>query len=130
VEDWGVDWQVKAIRGATTATANTKEAMRQAVMELLDELERHNKIDPDAIISAVFSTTRDLDAIFPAQIARETRPSWDGVALMDLQQMHVEGSLIRCIRFLIHANVPSDTKVAHIYLQGAEKLRPDLILSP
>jgi chorismate mutase len=125
-----VDWQCKAIRGATTATANTKEAMRAAVTELLDELERHNAIvDPDTIVSAIFSTTRDLDAIFPAQIARETRPNWDGVALMDLQQMYVEGSLPRCIRFLIHANVPVGTKVNHIYLQEAAKLRPDLVLS-
>jgi chorismate mutase len=44
---------------------------------------------------------------------------------MDVQQMHVEGSLPRCIRFLIHANLPADTKVYHPYLRGASNLRPD-----
>jgi chorismate mutase len=129
-EDSDVGWQTKAIRGATTAKANTPEAMRAAVMELLDELEKRNSIDPDTIVSVIFSTTKDLDAIFPAQIARETRPSWDGVALMDLQQMHVQGSLPLCIRFLIHANLPVGAKVEHIYLQGAVKLRPDLFSAP
>jgi chorismate mutase len=120
-----VDWQVRAIRGATTASANTVEAIREAVTELLDELETRNQFDPDDIISAIFTTTRDLDAIFPASIARE-RPHWDNVALLDVQQMHVEGSLERCIRFLIHVNTPvSKLEIYHPYLRGAKNLRPD-----
>ncbi len=120
-----VDWQVRAIRGATTASANTVEAIREAVTELLDELEARNHFDPDDIISAVFTTTRDLDAIFPASIARE-RPHWDNVALLDVQQKHVEGSLERCIRFLIHVNTPvSKLEIYHPYLGGAKNLRPD-----
>ncbi len=101
-----MDWRVRAIRGATTAEENTVEAIREAVMELLDELEAHNELDKSEIISTIFTTTRDLDAIFPAAIAR-SRPDWDNVALLDLQQMHVEGGLERCIRFLIHINLPA-----------------------
>jgi chorismate mutase len=124
-----VDWQVRAIRGATTASANTVEAIREAVTELLDELETRNHFDPDDIISAIFTTTRDLDAIFPASIARE-RPHWDNVALLDVQQMHVEGSLQRCIRFLIHVNTPvSKLEIYHPYLRGAKNLRPDWSLT-
>ncbi|HIK55636.1 MAG TPA: chorismate mutase [Synechococcales cyanobacterium M55_K2018_004] len=122
-------WQVRAIRGATTASANTKEAIREAVTELLDELERLNPIDPNDIISVTFSVTRDLDAIFPAAIARE-RPHWENVPLLDVQQMHVEGSLERCIRFLIHINLPVRTEIRHPYLNGAKMLRPDWSMAP
>jgi len=119
------EWKVRAIRGATTASENTVEAIREAVTELLDELEQRNHLDPEDIISAVFSTTQDLDAIFPASIARE-RPNWDNVALLDVQQMYVEGSLPRCIRFLIHVNTANPNwEIVHPYLRQAQNLRPD-----
>jgi len=123
-----VEWRVQAIRGATTVSENSIEAIREAVTELLDELENHNQIAPEQIISTTFSVTRDLDAIFPAAIARQ-RPHWNNVPLLDVQQMHVEGSLERCIRFLIHVNMPEThaQKIVHTYLRGAKKLRPDLI---
>lgn len=124
-----MEWRVRAIRGATTASENTVEAIREAVAELLDELEAHNQLDPEEIISAIFTTTQDLDAIFPAAIARE-RPRWDNVALLDVQQMHVEKSLERCIRCLLHVNLPtSHVKVYHPYLRHAKNLRPDWSLA-
>ncbi len=120
---------MRAIRGATTASENTVEAIREAVMELLDELEAYNQIDHDHIISAIFTTTRDLDAIFPAAIARQ-RPRWNNLALLDLQQMHVEGSLKRCIRCLVHVNMPaSKLQIYHPYLRKAKNLRPDWSLA-
>ncbi|WP_313942124.1 MULTISPECIES: chorismate mutase [Calothrix] len=119
-----MDWQMRAIRGATTVSENTIEAMREAVTELLDELESRNNLQPKDIISVTFSVTKDLDAIFPAAIAR-TRPDWDGVAMLDVQQMHVEGSLQRCIRFLIHVYLPISAPIYHIYLRHAANLRPD-----
>ena len=122
-------WRVRAIRGATTASENTKEAIREAVIELLDELEAYNQLDPDEIVSATFTVTKDLDAIFPAAIARE-RSHWANVPLIDVQQMHVEGSLPRCIRFLIHFNTPDpDVKIHHPYLRQAKNLRPDWSLA-
>jgi len=124
-----VEWRVRAIRGATTVSENTEAAIREAVHELLDELESTNSIDPDLIISATFSVTRDLDVIFPASIARQ-RPHWINVPLLDVQQMHVEGSLPRCIRFLIHINTPNPLLVIHHpYLRQAKSLRPDLAFS-
>lgn len=119
-----MEWRLRAIRGATTVSENTVEAMREAVTELLDELEGRNQLQPEDMISVTFSVTRDLDAIFPAAIARP-RPGWDNVAMLDVQQMHVEGSLQRCIRFLIHAYLPVSVPVYHIYLREATKLRPD-----
>lgn len=113
-----------AIRGATTVPENTVEAMRQAVMELLDELEKRNQLHPTDIISVTFSVTRDLNATFPAAIAR-SRSHWDNVPMLDVQEMHVDGSLERCIRFLVHAYLPTSAQIYHTYLRHAEKLRPD-----
>jgi len=120
-----VGWKMRAIRGATTASDNTVEAIREAVTELLDELENHNSIDTDDIVSVTFSATRDLDAVYPAAIARE-RPHWQNVALLDVQQMYVEGSLEHCIRCLIHINTPEPyVRIHHSYLRQAKHLRPD-----
>lgn len=124
-----MEWRVRAIRGATTASENSVQAIREVVSELLDELEARNQIDANLIISVIFSVTRDLDAIFPAAIARQ-RPNWDQVALFDVQQMHVEGGLERCIRFLIHVNLPaSHGTIYHPYLRQAKNLRPDWSLT-
>jgi len=122
-------WQMRAIRGATTVSENSVEAIAAAVSEMLDELETHNSLDPTKIVSVTFSVTRDLDAIFPAAIARR-RPRWDSVPLLDVQQMHVEGSLPKCIRLMMHLYLPTRiSNINHIYLRGAQKLRPDLCLT-
>jgi len=124
-----VGWRVRAIRGATTASENSVAAIREAVHELLDELEAHNALDMQEVVSVTFSVTRDLDAVFPAAIARE-RPHWSNVPLLDVQQMHVEGSLERCIRFLIHFNTPNpNIEIYHPYLRQARSLRPDWTLA-
>ena len=126
---FGVDWRVWAIRGAVTVSDNTEAAIREAVTELVDAIEERNQLDPVCIISATFSVTRDLDAVFPAAIARQ-RPQWDNVALLDVQHMHVEGSLPCCIRVLMHVQLPiTHGKVHHVYLRGARDLRPDLVVT-
>ena len=125
-----MDWRVWAIRGAVTVPENTETAMREAVTELLDELEARNQCDSASIISATFSVTRDLDAIFPAAVARQ-RLGWENVPLLDVQHMHVEGSLPRCIRLLMHVQLPmAHGPVHHVYLRAAKGLRPDLSMSP
>ncbi|HEY9888978.1 MAG TPA: chorismate mutase [Candidatus Obscuribacterales bacterium] len=121
-----MDWRIQAIRGATTVANNVAEEIAAATHELLDTLEMKNRLSPEHIISVTFSVTRDLDALFPAAAARQ-RPGWDAVPLLDVQHMHVEGSLPHCIRVLIHTQVPVlHEEVCHIYLRDAQKLRPDL----
>lgn len=120
-----VGWRVKAIRGAITVPENSKEAIREAVIELLDALEAHNDLNPQDIVSVTFSVTADLDAIFPASVARE-RPGWNDVPLLDVQQMSVKGSLERCIRLLLHINCCEPCpRIYHPYLRDASILRPD-----
>lgn len=120
-----MDWKVRAIRGATTVSENSSEAIRDAVCELLDVIEANNACPPEDIVSVTFSVTPDLDAIFPAAIARQ-RPRWENVPLLDVQQMYVKGSLERCIRVLIHVNSQSpQSEMYHAYLRQARSLRPD-----
>ena len=117
---------LRALRGATTATANSREAIQEAVEELLNALVERNNLSGGHILSLTFSVTTDLDACFPAAIARQ-RPGWDGVALLDCQQMAVAGDLKRCIRLLAHVWLEQPAR--HAYLRDAAKLRPDLAQS-
>ena len=118
------DLKMRALRGATTASANTAAAMAEAVEELLDALISSNELRGDQVLRATFSVTADLDAIFPASLARR-RDGWDGVALLDCQQMRVQGDLPRCIRVLVQAQMPTTQALHHPYLREAQRLRPD-----
>jgi len=64
---------------------NTVEAIREAVIELLDEIERNN-LDPAEIIGATYRH-RDLDTIFQLQ---SHATSLLNVPMLDVQQMHVK----------------------------------------
>jgi chorismate mutase len=120
-----VVWKVRAIRGATTASDNSVEAIEESVKELLDEIESRNDLDPEDVVSVIFTATCDLDAVFPAAIARQ-RPQWENIPLLDVQQMEVENSLKQCIRVLIHINtLKPQVEIYHSYLRGAKDLRPD-----
>ena len=117
--------QLRALRGATTAQANTAEAISEAVGELLDVLVERNGLEAGQVLSVTFSVTTDLNALFPAAIARR-RQGWDGVALLDCQQMAVDGDLPRCIRLLAHSWLADGQPPRHAYLREAARLRPDL----
>jgi chorismate mutase len=112
------------LRGATTCRENSLTAIEEAVRDLIDALVERNALTPDRIVSLTFSVTTDLDACFPAAVARR-RDGWDGVALLDCQQMAVQGDLERCIRVLAHAWLPLGQTAQHPYLEAASRLRPD-----
>ena len=115
--------QVRAIRGAVCATANTAEAIEQAARRLVEAICRANGLQADRVISAIFTVTHDLNAQFPAVGARQA--GWQEVPLLCAQEVPVPGSLPRCIRVLVHAYLPVGQAVRHVYLDGAEVLRPD-----
>ena len=113
-----------ALRGATTSEHNSVESITSAVEELLSELISRNNLVPDQIISVTFSVTTDLDACFPASIARKTT-GWGKIALLDCQQMSVKGDLSKCIRLLAYVCLPNEQVPQNPYLGGAKNLRPD-----
>ena len=114
----------RGIRGATTAEANTREAILEATREMLIMLIEQNGLLPDDIASAIFSTTPDLNAEFPAVAAREL--GWLDTALLCTHEMAVPGSLQGCIRVLIHWNTTRRAdEIRHVYIHGAKNLRPE-----
>jgi chorismate mutase len=115
---------VRGVRGATTASANTREAILGATRELLDALIRANQIQAADVASIYFTMTPDLNAAFPATAAREM--GWADTALLDAQAPRVPNDIARCIRVLIHWNTDcARDNIRHAYLHNASQLRPD-----
>ncbi|HAL49505.1 MAG: chorismate mutase [SAR202 cluster bacterium] len=115
--------KVRGFRGATTADENTEAAIQEATREMLEKLVEANDIDVDDIAAATFSTTKDLDASFPAAAARKYL-GWDYVALMSSNEMDVAGGQPKCIRVMVLVNTErSPQEINNVYLRGAAHLR-------
>lgn len=115
----------RGVRGATTADDNSRESVLGATRQLLALMIRQNDIDPNDVASAIFTTTMDLTAEFPALAARQL--GWFDVPLLCTHEIDVPGSLRKCIRVLLHWNTdkaPQD--IHHVYVKEAVRLRPDL----
>lgn len=122
-------WRLRGIRGATTVDANTRVEILEATEELLAEMIDANQIESSEVASAWFTTTPDLNAEFPAVVARQTF-DWTHAALMCGHEMQVPGSLPSCLRILLHVNTPlMQDEVQHVYLRGARVLRTDLTVN-
>ena len=118
--------RLQGIRGATTVEENDAQQILQATDELLRELIAANQLQPDDIVSGLFTMTADLNAAFPARAAEVY--GWNIVALLHSTEIAVPGSLPRCIRLLVHAYTPrTREEVRHIYLRRAVALRPDRV---
>ena len=118
------DYKIAFIRGATTASGNSINEIKNAVVELIDELITRNNLNKMNILSITFTTTRDLDACFPASVARKCS-GLDSVAFLDCQQMYVSNDLDFCIRIMAQVLLPKNNPIKHPYLRGAAKLRTD-----
>ena len=118
------DYKITFIRGATTASGNSAKAIEEAVVELINELISRNNLIKNNLLSITFTSTKDLDACFPASIARKCN-GLDSVAFLDCQQMYVPNDVDFCIRIMAQVLLPSNNPVKHPYLRGASKLRSD-----
>ena len=118
------DYKVTIIRGATTASGNSVKEIEDAVVELINELISRNEIIRTNLLSIIFTATKDLDACFPASIARKCN-GLNSVAFLDCQQMYVSNDVNFCIRIMAQVLLPSNNPVNHPYLRGASKLRTD-----
>ena len=119
----------RGVRGATTVATNDREEILSATRQLLALMIRLNGIESRDVASVVFSTTRDLDAEFPALAARQL--GWLDVPLMCGHEMAVPGSLPLCIRVMLHWNTEKEqNEIEHFYVREANRLRPDLTKLP
>lgn len=116
---------VRGIRGATTAEANSVEAILDATSELLQAMLKANEVDVEYVASAFFTTTQDLNAEFPALVARDILGT--NVALLCGHEMNKPGGLPMCLRILVLVNTEKAlSEIKHVYLRGARVLRPDI----
>ena len=121
--------QCRGVRGATTVDTDTREEVLAATRQLLALMIRQNGIEPADVCSAIFTTTPDVNAEFPALAARQL--GWLDVALLCTHELSVPGSLPRCIRILVHWNTEKPASdIVHVYVKGAAVLRPDLCRLP
>ncbi|MCW2961171.1 MAG: Chorismate mutase [Thermoleophilia bacterium] len=112
----------RGVRGATVATDNTPEAIRESIRELVLELVVRNAIEPDDVASMMFTTTPDLNASFPAEAVRHM-PGWEFVPFLGAVEMAKAGAPGRCIRVLILWNTARGPRdIDHVYLRGTDAL--------
>jgi chorismate mutase len=117
---------LRGLRGATTARANTADAILEATAELLRALQQANGFQPEDVESAIFTSSPDLTAEFPARAARLL--GWHDVPLLGAAEVAVPppGGLPRCIRVLLHFYTSRPQReLKHMYLRHAATLRPD-----
>ena len=118
------DYKISFIRGATTSSGNSIKEIEDAVVELINELISRNNLNKTNLLSITFTATKDLNACFPASIARKCN-GLDSVAFLDCQQMYVPDDINFCIRIMAQVLLPSNIPLKHPYLRGASNLRTD-----
>lgn len=119
----------RGVRGATTVTENSREAILNATRQMLALLIRRNQIKSADVASAIFTVTKDLNAEFPALAARQL--GWIEVPLLCGYEIEVPGSLSLCVRVLVHWNTGlPQSEIQHVYIHDAVRLRPDLSKLP
>ena len=108
----------RGIRGATIAEENTADGIYSATKELIEG----NSIIEREVAAVYFTMTPDLNAVFPAAVARQA--GWNNTALMGGTEIAVPGSLTKCIRILILLNTDKEPQeLVNLYLRGTDALR-------
>jgi chorismate mutase len=116
---------VRAVRGAIQVERDERQAILDGASELVQAVMARNSIEPDQLISILFTATPDLQAEFPAYAARQL--GLTDVPLMCASEIAVPGALPRTLRLLAHFNTELGRgDIRHVYLGGAAALRTDL----
>jgi chorismate mutase len=117
--------RLRAARGAIRVPSDDGDALLGSTERLLAAVLQRNRIEPEDLVSIMFTATEDLRAAFPAEAAR--RMGLGRVPLMCAQEISVEGSMASVIRILLHFHSDRTLdEVEHVYLDGAESLRDDV----
>lgn len=113
-----------ALRGAVQAEENSRDAILTATDEVIRAMIERNSLEPDDMVSCIFTTTDDLDAEFPAVAARQL--GLNTVPLICTREIPVPGSMERVIRVMLHYYAPADAEPVHVYVGATQALRADL----
>src|ERR1700704_2615277 len=119
----------RGVRGATTVATNSRDEILSATRQLVALMIRRNGIERTDVASAIFTTTADLDAEFPALAARQL--GWLDVPLlcgheMEVRQPNPRG-IARCVRILLLYNTERrQAEMRHAYLRGGAAIKDGL----
>jgi chorismate mutase len=116
------------VRGAVFAE-NSADGIMRSVDELFEGIFTKNPLDESDIVSIQFTVTPDLRALNPATALRKSSHGQkaSACALFCAQEPVTDGASLGTIRTLVTAYFPAGCKPVHVYANGAEILRPDLI---
>ncbi|MCW2786200.1 MAG: aroH 2 [Marmoricola sp.] len=116
---------VRAVRGATQLTSDTREEMLERVTEMVTAVMTANRLEVDDFISVIFTATSDLVSEFPAYAAR--RLGFGEIPLICARELEIDGSMPRVVRMMAHIDTDlARAEITHVYLHGAAALRSDL----
>lgn len=116
---------LRGIRGAIDVERNERDSILVAAQRLLMKILSENQLKPEDIVSIIFTTTRDLNAEFPAVVLRDM--GWKHIPALCTHEMAVPKSMKGVIRILVHAYMNADQEnTKHQYLGKTIHLRPDL----
>ena len=118
--------RLAAFRGAI-CVENTVESITENVCLMCRELFTRNNIAAEDIVSLQFSITDDITVLNPATALRKGNPGLDvtQVPLFCCQEAKIDGGMKHVVRALLTSYTDSAER-HNVYLNGAEKLRPDL----
>lgn len=116
---------VRALRGAITCDADSREEIESRTQRLVTEMLDRNGIGHDDLIFVLFTATDDLTAMFPAAAVRAI--GLGDVPLLCARELAVTGGMPRTIRVLMLFETDrARGALRHVYLEGAHTLRDDL----
>jgi chorismate mutase len=118
------DERMCAVRGAVKVDSNDVGAILSATEELVRELMSRNGLEPERMVSCIFTATADLNAEFPAVAARGL--GLDQVPLLCTQELDVPGAMRGVVRVMAHYYADPEHRPQHVYLGEAQELRADL----
>jgi chorismate mutase len=113
-----------ALRGAVSVERNDSADILESAETLMREVMQRNRLEPEAIVSCIFTVTEDLNAEFPALAAR--RLGLDRTPLLCAREIDVPGAMRSVIRILVHYHAEDSHRPRHVYLGEARALREDL----
>ena len=117
--------QLRALRGATTLDADTRDQVIERTSELIMAILNRNGVEHEDLVSLIFTATDDVRSEFPAAAARSIGIS--DVPLLCARELDVEGAVPHCVRVLVHLySEKTPSELRHVYLEGAKPLRTDL----
>jgi chorismate mutase len=115
--------RLAALRGAV-CVQNDPADITAKIARVYDLLLDRNAIREEDIVSLLFSVTKDIDAKNPAAALRESGRGRD-ISLFSVQEPHIKDSLSGVIRLMMHCYMEETAPPRHVYIEGAEALRPD-----